>query len=248
MAWSFQLYSARDFQPWADVLKTLGELGYKQVEGFGGVYTDPPAFRAELEKNGLSMTSGHFALDLLENDFAKAESIASTFGIKLIACPYIQPDDRPTDAEGWKDLGKRLGAIGKCAKDAGYDFGWHNHDFEFVTLPDGSTPQARIFEGAPDLGWEMDVAWVIRGGADPLQWINDYGRQIVAAHVKDIAPAGENADEDGWADVGYGTVDWKSLIDTLEAKTAVRYLVMEHDKPSDFKRFAKRSIETVKGY
>ena len=34
MNWSFQLYSARNFQPWEGVLKTLGELGYKEVEGF----------------------------------------------------------------------------------------------------------------------------------------------------------------------------------------------------------------------
>ena len=41
MNWSFQLYSARNFQPWEGVLQTLGKLGYTQVEGFGGVYDDP---------------------------------------------------------------------------------------------------------------------------------------------------------------------------------------------------------------
>ena len=60
------------------------------------------------------------------------------------------------------------------------------------------------------------MAWVIRGGADPLKWISDYGKRIVAVHVKDIAPAGQNADEDGWADVGHGTVDWKGLIKALK--------------------------------
>ena len=105
-----------------------------------------------------------------------------------------------------------------------------------------------IFEGAPGLGWEMDVAWVIRGGADPLKWINDHGSQIISVHVKDIAPKGENADEDGWADVGHGTVDWKGLVATFNAKTPAKYFVMEHDKPSDFKRFAKRSIESARTF
>ena len=49
---------------------------------------------------------------------------------------------------------------------------------------------------------------MIRGGADPLEWMRPYGNRITAVHVKDIAPAGESADEDGWADVGHGTVDW----------------------------------------
>ncbi|TGW05284.1 sugar phosphate isomerase/epimerase, partial [Mesorhizobium sp. M2D.F.Ca.ET.145.01.1.1] len=35
MNWSFQLYSARNFLPWTDVLEMLGKLGYAEVEGFG---------------------------------------------------------------------------------------------------------------------------------------------------------------------------------------------------------------------
>ena len=69
-----------------------------------------------------------------------------------------------------------------------------------------------MLDAAPGIGWEMDVAWVIRGGADPLKWIAEYGPRITAVHVKDIAPAGQNANEDGWADVGHGTVDWAGLI------------------------------------
>lgn len=245
MTWSFQLYSARNFQPWNDVVQALGEYGYTQVEGFGGVYEDPAATRALLDANGLAMTSGHFSIDLLESDFAKAKDIAKTLGIKLVACPYLNADVRPTDAAGWRKFGERLNAVGKKAKDAGMAFAWHNHDFEFKALPDGSVPQTHILEAAPDIGWEMDVAWVIRGGADPKKWISDYASRIVAVHVKDIAPKGEATNEDGWADVGHGTVDWKGLIAQFKAETKARYYVMEHDNPSDFRRFAKRSIEAA---
>ena len=95
-------------------------------------------------------------------------------------------------------------------RDAGLGFGWHNHAFEFEKLADGTIPQVAIFEGGPDLEWEADLAWVIKGGADPLQWIRTFADRLTAAHVKDIAPEGENKDEDGWADVGQGTVDWRS--------------------------------------
>ncbi|MDW6025688.1 sugar phosphate isomerase/epimerase [Mesorhizobium sp. BAC0120] len=244
-AWSFQLYSARNYQPWDKVLQTLGQIGYSQVEGFGGVYDDPAAFRKELDKNGLAMASGHFAIDLLENDFDSAARIAETLGVKLIACPFLMADDRPTDVDGWKGFGERLAKVGEKAKKAGFGFAWHNHAFEFEKLADGSVPQTHILETAPDIGWEMDVAWVIRGGADPLQWIDRYGKRIAAVHVKDIAPTGENADEDGWADVGHGTVDWKGLMKALREKTPARIFVMEHDNPSDYQRFARRSFDTV---
>lgn len=93
----------------------------------------------------------------------------------------------------------------------------------------------------------MDVAWVIRGGADPLAWIARYKDRITAAHVKDIAPEGENADEDGWSDVGHGTVDWKAILAALR-KIGVRHLVMEHDNPKEDARFASRSIASVKAF
>ena len=246
MNWSFQLYSARNFQPWEDVLATLARLGYRNVEGFGGVYSDPAAFRRTLDANGLAMPSGHLSIDMLEKDFDGARRIAETLGVRLIACPHIMADQRPGDAAGWRGFGERLARVGEKARDAGFDFAWHNHDFEFKALPDGSVPMTHILEAAPGTGWEIDVAWVIRGGADPLKWIADYAERIVAVHVKDIAPKGESANEDGWADVGHGTVDWAGLTKTLREKTPALYYVMEHDNPSDFERFAGRSLAAAK--
>ena len=45
------------------------------------------------------------------------------------------------------------------------------------------------------------MAWIVRGGADPFEWIKRYADRIASVHIKDIAPAGECEDEDGWADV-----------------------------------------------
>ena len=248
MDWSFQLYSARNFKPWDDVLKTLGELGYAEVEGFGGVYDDPKRFRAELDRNGLAMPTAHFSIDALSNDFSTVEATADTLGVKLLVCPYLNADERPADTDGWKAFAGKLAAIGRKAKDEGFGFAWHNHDFEFKALADGSLPQTHILEGAPDIGWEMDVAWVIRGKANPMEWIDKYGDRIQAVHVKDIAAEGQGLDEDGWSDVGFGTVDWRSLVDRLRQRTPARYFIMEQDNPNDFKRFARRSLETVKSY
>lgn len=247
MNWSFQLYSAREFQPWEGVIEMLARLGYKEVEGFGAVYADPEGFRRLLDANGLSMPTAHFPIDMLANDFDNARRIADALGVRLMVCPHIAADQRPSDAEGWRAFGSRLGAIADKATRGGYGFAWHNHDFEFRPLADGSVPQAHIFAAAPDLGWEIDVAWVVRGGGDPLQWIADHGRRITAVHVKDIAPAGEATDEDGWADVGHGTVDWPKLMAALRG-TPARHFIMEHDKPSDIERFARRSIAAVQTF
>ena len=59
-----------------------------------------------------------------------------------------------------------------------------------------------------------------------------------AAHVKDIAPAGQNLDQDGWADVGAGVLDWQDLWRACRAAGA-RWMVVEHDKPADPARTAR---------
>ena len=245
MNWSFQLYSARKFQPWDGVLRTVAELGYAQVEGFGGIYDDPAGLRAELDRNGLSMPTGHFSLDMLEGDFAAARRIAETLGVGTLICPHIAADLRPSDEAGWRGFAGRLAAVHDNCRKAGLRFAWHNHDFEFAPMAGGAIPQTVILDAAPDIGWEMDVAWIVRGGADPIAWIDEYASRIVAAHVKDIAPAGVAEDEDGWADVGHGIMDWAGILKALRDKTPAKVFVMEHDNPSDFARFARRSIEAA---
>ncbi|MCA1440704.1 sugar phosphate isomerase/epimerase [Ensifer sp. IC4062] len=249
---SFQLYSARNFPPLADVLAAVGKAGYTQVEGYGALYAslsdeEVADFRRGLERNGVSMPTAHFGIDMLEQEPARVLRIADALGIRAIYCPYLMPDQRPSDAAGWRAFGARLQAAGNPFRDAGLDFGWHNHDFEFHALADGSIPLDHIFAGGPDLSWEADIAWIVRGGADPFVWIAKYGSRITAVHVKDIAPKGEKTDEDGWADVGHGTIDWQGVVRALSA-TSVKYFIAEHDNPSDFRRFAERSLASIQSY
>ncbi|MDF0601671.1 sugar phosphate isomerase/epimerase [Psychromarinibacter sp. C21-152] len=247
MDFSYQLYSSRNFPPLSDTLRMLAEAGYAQVEGFGGVYDDPDALSGGLQENGLTMPTGHIGLDMLESDPDRVLLLARTLGFEAVFVPFLMPDQRPEDAAGYADFGRRLVAAGKPVTDAGLKFGWHNHDFEFRPLADGTRPIEAMTAAAPELLLELDLAWVHRAGEDPVAWIDRYADRILSVHIKDIAPAGENEDEDGWADVGHGVMDWPAINAALE-KTDVAYRVMEHDKPSDDTRFARRSIATAKSW
>ena len=66
-------------------------------------------------------------------------------------------------------------------------------------------------------------------------------------HVKDIAPAGDKTDEDGWADVGTGTLPWSELWRQCVAAGA-EMMIAEHDNPSDFDRFARVSAAAMRAY
>jgi len=242
---SFQLYSARKFGAWEPIIEHLAKCGYSEVEGFGGIYDEPEKLRELLDKNGLSMPTGHFfPLDMFEKEKKRVLKIAKTLNMRSLYCPFIAPEQRPKNGAGWKAWGKRLGEVGKWMRDEGYGFGWHNHDFEFIKLKDGSTPHERIFEGGPMLDWECDIAWVAFAKQNPVKWIKAYGDRITSVHIKDNAPKGENLDQHGQTDVGSGTIDWKPVFAALKNTRCMNYIV-EHDDPKDFKSFAKRSFDFI---
>lgn len=243
---SYQLYCSRKFPPLEGTLAMLAAAGYTDVEGFGGLYGDPDAFRAALDKAGLAMPTGHFGLAQIEGERDTMLAMARALKMQAVIVPHVAAPDRPTGAKGWEAFAARLAEAGKPFRDAGFAFGWHNHDFEFVPTEDGRTPQ-EIIAAQDGVSLEVDIGWVVRAGQDPVAWIDRFGSKVIAAHIKDIAPRGEAADEDGWADVGYGSVNWGPIVAALAAAGCSRF-VIEHDNPKDDKRFATRSLATVRGW
>ncbi|WP_147111070.1 sugar phosphate isomerase/epimerase [Tateyamaria sp. syn59] len=249
-ALSYQLYSSRQFPPLEDTLQMLAEIGYAHVEGYGALVADTDAMNAlerGLQATGLTMPSCHVGLAMCESHPDAVLAIAARFGIDTVVIPFIMPDDRPTDAAGWRAFGGRLAVVADKLAASGRRLAYHNHDFEFMPLADGSLPIDLILDAAPDVLFEYDVAWAVRAGADPMAPIDHYGARIAIAHLKDIAPEGEAADEDGWADVGHGTMAWPALFNALKA-AGTKHFAAEHDNPSDHRRFAQRSFDATQTF
>jgi len=240
---SVQLYSARHFDL-ASVLSHTAGLGISEVEGFGGLYGDPQAMRDSLDANGLRMSTGHFDFTLVRDDPDKAVDIARTLGMDSVIIPHLKEEDRPASFAGWQEFATDLAEGGKHVIDAGYTYGWHNHDFEFDACDNGAFPIEAIMDASPDIGLELDLAWVHVAGQDPVQWLDRYTGRLLAAHVKDCAPQGECLDEDGWADVGHGVMPWERIVPAMRDAGA-ELMVMEHDKPADALRFITRSYATA---
>ncbi len=243
---SYQLYCSRNW-PIDEVLPMLAKTGYSQVEGYRGLWTDAAAFRGKLDDHGLSMTSCHMGLDVCAGETAATIQTAKTLGIQKVYVPFLAPDDRPSDAAGWAKIGQQVAETAKPFNDAGLSLGWHNHDFELIDLGGADRPLDLIAAGGDEVKLELDLGWVKRAGENPVNWINKFGSQITAVHIKDIAPNGENADEDGWADVGHGVMDWPAITDALKY-IGIDHLVAEHDNPNDHARFAQRSLATISAF
>lgn len=242
---SYQLYSSRNWDR-DETFKMLAEAGYTEVEGVGPHYEDLAKTKALLATYGMTMPTGHFAPDLIESNPERVIEIARSLGITTVIAPYLAAEDRPKTLAGWKEFAARLAKMSEPIVAAGLEFAWHNHEFELDPV-EGQMPLDIIAEASGDIKLELDLAWVHVSGEDPVAWLRKYSGRIVATHVKDVAPEGENADEDGWADVGHGLLDWAAIQPAMEAAGVRRY-VIEHDNPSDHKRMATRSLATVQAF
>lgn len=245
---SYQLYSSRNFPPLSDTLKMLSGLGYMAVEGYGGMMNESlnsTALKTDLDKNNLIMPTCHIGLDQIQASPNSIILMAKELGVENIYVPAVPESERKQSAAGWTALGNALEEAAKPLLDAGIQVGWHNHAFEFATTDSSELPLDLILGAAESLTLELDIAWAVVGQHDAIATVNKYADRLSAAHIKDLAPTGECSDEDGWADVGHGTMDWPALIQRL-MELKVGHFILEHDNPIDHHRFAERSLNTVK--
>jgi sugar phosphate isomerase/epimerase len=239
---SIQLYTLRSLGEIDRVLDTVLQAGYGHVETVGSHLDDAENVHAKLDTRGLKVSSSHVSLEALRERPEVVVRACHVLGFDQLFMPAVASEQRKGDAVFWRSLGRELGEIAKRMGDQGITFGYHNHDWELAPKEGSKTALDLIFEAAADspLSWQVDIAWLVRGGANPKEWLQRYPDRVVSAHVKDIAPQGQNEDQDGWADVGAGVLDWRDLWSAARAAGA-KWMVVEHDTPADPAQTARAS-------
>jgi sugar phosphate isomerase/epimerase len=239
---SIQIYSLRNLGDLATQLDVVSAAGYRHVELIGSQLDNAAATLEALEARGLKASSSHVSMAALRERPTQVLAACKTLGFTQLFMPAVPPEERNSDGDYWLALGKELGDFAHRFAEEGISLGYHNHDWELQPKAGGANALERLFQGAEGapLTWQMDVAWLVRGGADPLVWMKREAGRVVSLHAKDLAPKGEKLDEDGWADVGSGTLDWPTLA-RAGRDAGAQWLVAEHDKPNDPARFTRNS-------
>ena len=245
---SLQLYTMRALGDLDRILDAVAEAGYRQVETVGSHLDDAANVKAKLDARGLKASSSHVGLEALRARPDAVIEASRTLGVDQLFMPAVPPEQRAMAADGWRALGRELGEMSERLRGQGIELGYHNHHWELEPKDGARTALELIFEAAAGspLTWQADVAWLVRGGVEPKGWLNRWRSRLTSAHVKDIAPAGQNRDEDGWADVGSGVVDWRDLWHACRDAGA-RRMVVEHDRPKDPARTARASFAFLTG-
>ncbi len=200
-----QLYTVRN-EIAADLPGTLGALakaGLQFVEGGGLSVSEAKEWKKLLDDNGLQMSGAHYGLNTFENpdDVFEAMEIV---GCSTIIDPWEQPSNFET-LDGVKTLCEKLTVAGMGCHAGGFEYLYHNHDFEFTNQFDGKAAWEHMAElcNPAWVNFEVDLAWVKIGGYDEIKLINDYKERVGALHLKDTDPAKTPR----WAIAGEGTVN-----------------------------------------
>jgi sugar phosphate isomerase/epimerase len=225
-----QLYTLRSLMAKdpRDTLKKVADIGYKEVETFGfsnGKFFGmaPKEFKSYLSDLGMTTPSGHYMPDQIRSEWSKTVDEAAAAGQKYMFCAFIMPNERTLD--DYKKFIDLFNQAGETCKKAGIQFGYHNHDFEFMTV-DGEVPYEMILKGTdPKLvKMELDLYWVSYAGKDPVQLFKQHPGRFPCVHMKDMA----KTEKREFAEVGTGSIDFQRILDA--GKTAgLKHLFVEQD-------------------
>lgn len=266
-----QVYGLRDLlentpENFENVMRQVKNMGYDGVELAGLYGIAPEKVKEILDEIGLIPISAHVAFAEMMEDLDKVISDYSAIGVKYLVMPYMAEEYRPANAEGFEKFLPLLNQVGEKIHQAGMTFLYHNHDFEFVKLPDGRWGYDAMFEAIPHdhLMAELDTCWCDVATGEVTDFIKKYADRLPIVHLKDYIKEGEvrsmykligiDSEETeketgyfGFRPVGFGQMIWENILqNSLDAKA--NYVIVEQDEhyETDPLECARRSREYLR--
>jgi len=212
------------------VLEGVRKIGYMEVETYWDIYEHPAAeLRRMINDHGLSAPSGHFDYGGLESKI----DYANALGVQYVICPIL-PESMWFALDSYKRAADQFNIWGEKIRQAGMQFGFHNHNYEFRRFGDTTGFETMMNRCDPKLVCiEMDCYWITQAGGDALQMFQQYGNRIKLLHLKDRKPGFptsqvKDAAAEHFTEVGAGTIHWQEILAAAE-KNGVKHLYVERD-------------------
>ena len=268
---AIQVYGLRDLlentpENFKEVMQKVKDLGYDGVDLGGRRIIKKEYVKEVLDEVGLVPVSAHVAFAEMMENLDQILKDYSVIGVKYLVMPYMAEEYRPVNPEGFKKFLPLLNEVGQKIHDAGMTFLYHNHDFEFVKLPDGQWGYDAMFDAIPhdNLMSELDTCWCDVATGEAPEFVRKYTDRIPVVHLKDYIKKGEvknmykligiETEEEegdtgyfGFRPVGFGQMIWESVLEaSLEANA--KWVVVEQDEHYDMEPLecARRSREYLK--
>jgi len=255
-----QLYTVRHLleKDASGTLAKVAALGILEVECAGYLKLAPKEVRSALDQAGLASPSNHIDYKTVTNSMPQALDAAHLVGHQFLVNGSIDDTIR-NHPDGWKQAAEAFNRAGEAAQKAGIQFAYHNHEYEFRPMADGSLPYDLLLKecDAKLVAMEMDLCWITVGGADPLAYFHKYPGRFKMVHVKDMKKLPKPSPREGatvsgsqltadMTEVGSGIIDWKHIF-ANSGKAGIQHYFVEHDEPQDPIASITKSYQYVSG-
>jgi sugar phosphate isomerase/epimerase len=238
--WSMRRLIEEGIQTPAQVFRTLGRLGYSEIEKFTlhGLTVDQ--FKRALRDAGLRCPSGHDgpgfpATGNWEPGYRQTLEDAVKIGQKYTGLAWFGETDtiKYANESTWHMLAEHLNRAGEIADEYGLQFFYHNHDFEFANRQADGTPMYNILLEETDadlVKFELDLYWIVYGGESPVHYLSEDPARFPLYHVKDRTWRDRPNDQD-WEDTGPGSIDFPDIFEAGDGRRLDKHFIIEHDWP-----------------
>ncbi|MGI6262055.1 MAG: sugar phosphate isomerase/epimerase family protein [Acutalibacteraceae bacterium] len=192
------------------VLRRLAQMGFHCIEISQIPMTaeNVAEIRRACDEFGIRVAACSAALDSspmggesLSTDFDKIVSDCKALNCDLLRIGML-PIPLMGSREKALDFVRRAEECAARLQEHGIALYYHNHHIEF-TKYDGETLLEIIRQNTRLLGFELDVHWIQRGGADPLEVIRRFSGRVRLLHLKDYRVTPFQMPEGGFARDGF---------------------------------------------
>lgn len=246
-----QLYSLREEVPGGlgPVFNKIASAGYNSVEMYGfnakDAYfkTSAKEVAALLKTNKLISPSGHYQLDLFDNDGQQTIDAALTVGHKYVVIPHLDASKRKS-LDDYKAVAERVNKAALLCKKNNMKLAYHNHDFEFKKW-EGDVTGYDILLNECDkalVNFELDLFWVVFSGNDPIELFNQHPGRFKMWHVKDL----DKTRPMNQTEVGSGSINFKSIFAKARLSGLEYFYVEQENLPVPGDENIRKSINYLK--
>ncbi|MEJ2794723.1 sugar phosphate isomerase/epimerase [Iodobacter sp. LRB] len=218
-------------------LERVASIGFKEVEFAGYFEKKPRDIRLLLDELGITAPAAHIVYQDLGSPLAETIENAQQLGHLYLVNPWIDAAIRERP-DGWKRIAEIFNRAGEQCKQAGIQFCYHNHHFEFVPL-NGVLPYDILLQecDADLVKMELDLCWITLAGKDPEDYFLRYPSRFPLVHLKQLKRLPKqdfrvalSFDQvfTELSEVGPGVIDWKQQL-SLSSRAGVQHYFVEHD-------------------
>ncbi len=214
---------------WKDVLKRTADMGYTEIETGRFLGDSAAGFLSYCKSIGLKPVAGGMKQTKDRDELNKAIDELMELDLEYAVMYWPWLVSAPFSLEDCKNSVEILNIAGEVCKKRGIQLCWHNHNNEFIEMEEGLPFDYLMNHTDKDLvKCEMDVYWVKKGGADPVEMLKKYSGRYSILHIKDMAPGPEQDFEC----VGSGIIDFPAIFREAQSQDISHFFV-ERDKVVD---------------